>query len=233
MKYVVVDDNEVDRLLIETYAHAHPELQMKGSFEHPLEAIEAVNQHPPDLLFLDIEMPMMNGVDFLRSLHQPPLCIFITSHPEFALEAFELYALDYVLKPITEARFNATVQRAKNFFEIRQNALEYKHQIEQDSIVIQEGYDTHRIHLADILYLEALKDYTCIYTTQRRYVTLGNISRTIENLNQPVFTRVHRSYAINSRHIDSIMDNKIRILETEIPIGKTYRNIVNALRKQS
>lgn len=233
MKYVVVDDNEVDRLLIETYAHAHPELQLKGSFEHPLEAIEAVNQHPPDLLFLDIEMPMMNGVDFLRSLQHPPICVFITSHPEFALEAFELFALDYVLKPITEVRFNVAVNRAKNFFEIRQNALEYKHHIEQDTIVIQEGYETHRISISDILFLEALKDYTCIFTKHRRYVTLGNISRTIEGLNLPAFTRVHRSYAINTRHIDSIADNKIRILETEIPIGKTYRNIVNILRKQS
>jgi len=231
MKYAIIDDDETDRMLIEAFAQSHKELQLQGNFGHPLEAVSFINTYAPDLIFLDIEMPVINGIDFLRSLKNPPLCIFITSHPEFAIEAFELFALDYILKPITEERFHSTIARAKSFLEIKQKALEYEHHIEQDIVVIHEGYETHRIPLSDILYLEALKDYTRIFTKSKSYITLGNLSRTLESFNIPTFTRVHRSYAVNSKHIESFVENNIRIKNTEIPVGKTYRSIVNELRK--
>ncbi len=231
MKYTIVDDDETARLLIDAYARAHKDLQLHGSFEHPLEAVSFINNNQPDLLFLDIEMPLLNGIDFLRSLKKPPLCIFITSHPEFAIEAFELFALDYILKPITEERFNATIARAQAFLNIQQKAVAYEHKIEQETIIIQEGYETHRVQLSDILYLEALKDYTRIFTKHKNYITLGNLSRILEGFNIPAFTRVHRSYAVNSSHINSFADNNILIQDTEIPVGKTYRSIVNEMRK--
>lgn len=231
MKYAIVDDDETARLLIEAYAQPHKDLQLQGSFEHPLDAISFINNNQPDLLFLDIEMPLLNGIDFLRSLKKPPLCIFITSHPEFAIEAFELFALDYILKPITEDRLNTAIVRAKTFLDIQQKAVAYEHKIEQETIIIQEGYETHRVQLSDILYLEALKDYTRIFTKHKNYITLGNLSRILESFNVPSFTRVHRSYAVNSSLINSFTDNNISIQGTEIPVGKTYRSIVNEMRK--
>lgn len=231
MKYSLVDDNDTDRMLLEAFAQQHPQLHLQGSFANPLEAISSINNHPPDLLFLDIEMPLLNGIDFLRSLSHPPVCVFISSHPEFAIDAFELFALDYILKPLTQQRFDSTVGRARAYLDIKEKADKYEHHIEEDSIVISEGYATHRIQISDILYLEALKDYTRIFTVTKNYVTLGNLSHSLLNLNIPQFRRVHRSYAVNARHIKSISDNNIIIHKKEIPIGKTYRNIISDLKK--
>lgn len=232
MRYIIVDDSDTDRMLLEAYASSDKSLQLQGSFEHPLEAAALINEYPPDLLFLDVEMPLVNGIEFLRSLKSPPLCIFITSHPDFAIEAFELYALDYILKPITELRLQHAITRAKTFLDIKQKALKYEHSIEQDTVIIHEGFETHRVLLSDILYLEALKDYTRIFTKKRTYITLGNLSRTLESFNIPLFARVHRSYAVNSRRIESFIENNIFIENTQIPIGKTYRSVVSELRKQ-
>lgn len=231
MKYVIVDDNDTDRMLIEALAMKHTELALSGSFMNPLDAIGFIRDSPPDLLFLDVEMPIMNGVDFLRSMKHPPLCIFITSHPDFAVEAFELFALDYIVKPLTKERFDASITRVKSFFDIRRKALQYEHHLEQDVIVIQEGYETHRVLLSDIIYLEALKDYTRIFTREKSYITLGNLSRTLEDFNVPQFMRVHRSYAVNAKHIRSIVDQNVKMDHKLIPIGKTYKQAINELRK--
>lgn len=233
MNYIIIDDNETDRMLITALAQKHRDMHLGGSFEHALEAASSISVHPPDLLFLDIEMPFLNGIDFLRTLKNPPVCIFITSHPDFAVDAFELFALDYVLKPITEQRFDAAIARAKTFLDIKQKALRYEHHLELDAIVVHEGYNTHRILLSDIIYLEALKDYTRIFTREKSYITLGNLSRTLEEFNISHFKRVHRSYAINARHLLSIVENNIKIEDKTIPIGKTYRNAVNELKKKS
>lgn len=232
MNYIIIDDHETDRMLITALAQNYPDMHLLGSFEHALDAVSSLSVHSPDLLFLDIEMPFISGIDFLRTLQSPPVCIFITSHPDFAVEAFELFALDYILKPITEPRFDAAIARAKTFLDIKQKALQYEHHMEQDAIVVHEGYNTHRILLSDILYLEALKDYTRIFTKEKSYITLGNLSRTLEELNIPHFKRVHRSYAVNAHHLLSIIENNIRIEDKTIPIGKTYRSAVNELKKR-
>ncbi|AEA44554.1 LytR/AlgR family response regulator transcription factor [Fluviicola taffensis] len=233
MRYTVIDDNEMDRMIIESFFKQHLDFELFGSFSDPIEAIHQLSNYPPDVLFLDIEMPNLNGIDFLRSLPKPPLCVFITSHPEFALDAFELFALDYILKPLTLDRFEAAVSRIKSFIDIREKALSYEHYLEDDTVIIQEGYNTHRILLSEILYLEALKDYTRIFTKNKSYITLGNISRILESFNTPQFKRVHRSFAINPRYINSIIENNILIGTNQIPIGKTYKSTVSEWKKSS
>lgn len=220
-------------MVIESFFETHPDFELSGSFSDPVESIHQLINHPPDILFLDIEMPAINGIDFLRSLPNPPLCIFITSHPEFALDAFELFALDYILKPLTKDRFDTAVSRIESFIDIRKKALSYEHYLDNDSVIIQEGYDTHRILLSEILYMEALKDYTRIFTKNKSYITLGNISRILEGFNAPQFKRVHRSYAINPKYINSIIENNIYIGNNQIPIGKTYKSTVSEWKKSS
>lgn len=233
MRYTIIDDNEVERMVIESLFQKHPDFELYGSFSDPVESIHQLKNHPPDVLFLDIEMPAMNGIDFLRSLPNPPLCVFVTSHPEFALDAFELFALDYVLKPLNQERLDTVVSRIKSFIDIRKKALSYEHYLENDSVIIQEGYDTHRILLSEILYIEALKDYTRIFTKNKSYITLGNISRILDGFNAPQFKRVHRSYAINPKYINSIIENNIYIGNNQIPIGKTYKSTVSEWKKSS
>jgi len=231
MKYVIVDDNETDRLTIEALAGFHRDMKLMAAFEHPLEAAAFIRDNPPDLLFLDVEMPLMNGPDFLRTMANPPACIFITSHPDYAVEAFELLAIDYLLKPLRKERFDVAIERFKTWQGIRQNALRYEHLVAQDTIIIHEGYDAHKVLLSDITYLEALKDYTRIFTTTRSYITLGSIGVIIENLNVNNIKRVHRSYAVNAGKIASITESSLMIGNVSIPVGKTFKKDITAFRK--
>lgn len=232
MKYIVIDDSETDRMVIEAIAANYHDLECAASFANPLEAVSFIVAHKPDLLFLDIEMPLINGVDFLRSLKTPPLCVFITSHPEFAIDAFELFALDYILKPITPERFDAAFKRVKSYLNIQAKAMRYEHFIQKDTITIHEGYDTYRLPLSDITHLEALKDYTKIYTAQKNYIASGNIGTFVQSINVNQIIRVHRSYAVNSSKIDGFVENDIVIGDAKIPVGKTYKKAVNEIRKK-
>lgn len=231
MRYAIVDDNETDRLMIEALAAKHPELVLAAGFENPLDAVAFIRDSPPDLLFLDVEMPLMDGPAFLRTLASPPPCIFITSHPDYAVEAFELFAIDYILKPLKQERFDAAINRFLAYHTIKQKALQYEHLVEQDTITVHEGYDTHRIRLSDIIYLEALKDYTRIFTTTRSYITLGSLGTIVDSLNVNNIKRVHRSYAVHAGKIESILDNSVMIGKIAIPVGKTFRKELTAFRK--
>lgn len=231
MRYVIVDDNETDRLTIEAMAAKHADMQLAAAFEHPLEAAAFIRESAPELLFLDVEMPLMNGPDFLRSIVHPPPCIFITSHPDYAVEAFELYAIDYILKPLRQERFDAAIARVQAYLAIHRKAIQYEHLVERDTIIIHEGYDTHKVLLSDIIYLEALKDYTRIFTTSRSYITLGSIGTIVESLNINHIRRVHRSYAVHAGKINSFQDNSIMVGNINIPVGKTFRKDITALRK--
>ena len=232
MRYAIIDDNETDRLMIEALAAKHNNMLLAGSFAHPLEAVAFIRDHPPELLFLDVEMPVMNGPDFLRSIPHPPLCIFITSHPDYAVEAYELFAIDYLMKPLKQERFDASVARAEAYLAMQQKAENYALLVEQNTIVIHEGYNAHRVLLSDIIYLEALKDYTRIFTAGRSYMALGSLGSTLETLNVQHLKRVHRSYAVQVGKIRSITDHSLMVDDITIPVGKTYRKEVSAYRKE-
>jgi len=233
MRYVIVDDNPTDQLMIQALARQYPFLKMAGCFLNPLEAVAFIRDNPPDLLFLDVEMPVMNGTDFLRSLTNPPSCIFITSHPNYAVEAFELFAIDYILKPIKKERFHRAIVRMQDYASIHEKVMQYEHHVKSETIVIQEGYDTHKILLSDIIYLEALRDYTRIFTANRTYITLGSLGNIVESLNVSNIRRVHRSYAVHAGKIESILENSLMIGKVEIPIGRTFRKDFTSFKKKN
>ncbi len=222
---VIVDDNDLDRFMLEEYAGKYDRLKLTGSFPHPVEAIEFVKQHPPQLILLDVKMPVTSGVHLLKTVRDcVPMAVFITSHPEFALEGFELSALDYILKPVTRERFDTMVQRVEEYWEMKQKATAYDVNIDQGSIFIQQGHEKIKILLSEIIYMEALHDYTKIMTAQKRYITNLPLNKFLSRLPKEKFARVHRSYAIA---IDKVEKNtSVHIIlqgNHEIPIGKTYK----------
>ena len=164
---IIVDDNEIDRLTVLSYAKRFPNLSILGAFEDSAEALVAIENNKIDILFLDIDMPGLSGVELRKKANQVPACIFITSHPEFAVESFELETLDFIVKPLKLDRFEQTVRRITDFFDIKNKATLFESSIGGDVIYIKEGHEQTKVKLHEILYLEALKDYTKPFLIQK------------------------------------------------------------------
>ncbi len=222
---VIVDDSDIDRYMLEELSNKCNQLRVVGCFTHPIEALEFIKAHPPQLLLLDIDMPKATGIDLLKQVRDTvPMAVFITSHPEFALEGFELSALDYILKPISEERFTKMIQKVDEYWEMKQKSLAYDVSIKSDSIIIKQGYEQIPIRISDIIYLEALHDYTKIFIPNKRYVTNINLINFLSKLPTDLFIRVHRSYAVAKNKITKKNADEILLINDRcVPIGKTYR----------
>lgn len=230
LKYLIVDDDEIDRLSIEAEAARFPFLQKIFSCSHPLEAAELVSRFRPDIVFMDIEMPQMSGLDLIRKLSgHVSACVFITSHPEFALDSYEIEAFDYLLKPINGERFSRCALRLRDFFNLRTKAFAFDKEQDSDCIVIKQKYDKYKIPLHDILYLEALKDYVRIVTPSKQYLVLCTLTGMQGQLPGKKFIRIHRSYIVNLDRIDAVEGSKIHLPAYQIPIGKLYKNALSGM----
>jgi len=228
LKYLIIDDDEIDRAVIETEAAKFSFLQKIASCSHPFEAIEIILKFNPDIIFLDIEMPGLSGIELIRkNLTDTSLPVFITSHPEFALESYELDAFDYLLKPVSSERFARCALRLRDFYQMRIKAYAFDTEQQQDFIIIKQGYDKYKISIHDILYLEAMRDYTRITTTTKQYLVLTTLNGISEKLPTDIFVRIHRSYVVNRNKIDSIQKNKINIQSQVLPIGKSYKHLLS------
>lgn len=231
IQYIAVDDNPVDLLILKEYAAAFPFLEHCGSFSTPGEGLAAAEALKPDLIFLDIEMPGQTGLDVLRLLKKKvPIAIFITSHPEFALDGFELSALDYILKPLTADRFHITVKRIQDYWEMKQKSILYEVLFEKESLTIKDGHSQVKVPQHDIIYLEAMQDYTKVVTEEKNYLTLTTLTAFLERLSHKHFLRVHRSYAVAVNKIKVITANTIVCNNITIPVGKTYRSVVAQIK---
>lgn len=231
IRFVAIDDNPVDLLILKEYSTPFPFLQHCGSYTTPAEGLVAIEKEHPDLVFLDIEMPGGSGLELLRQIKDKvPLAIFITSHPEFALEGFELSALDYVLKPLTSERFAHTARRIEEYWNMKQKAHSYEVLFEKESLTIKDGHNQIKLPQEDIIYLEAMQDYTKVVTENKNYLTLTTLSGFLEKLSNNKFLRVHRSYAVAVKKIKELHSNKIVCGNSTIPIGKTYRSVVAQIK---
>lgn len=231
IRYIAVDDNTVDTLLLQHYAADYPFLQHLAAFDTPVAGMKAIETLQPDLVFLDIEMPGASGIEVLRFLQEKiPLAVFITSHAEFAVEGFELSAFDYIVKPLTPERFAKTAARLKDYWQMKEQAQSYKLLFENDSIIFTEGYNKIKLALHDIIYLEAMQDYTKIVTPTRSYLTLTTLTAMLEKLPANLFARIHRSYAVAISKIKALKSNELVCMDTVLPIGKTYRSTIAQLK---
>ncbi len=225
LRYLILDDEELDRIAVESEARKFPFLQKIASCSHPVEAFEIIDRFQPDIIFLDIEMPDMSGMDLMRSRNKAGmLSVLITSHPEFAIESYELDAFDYLLKPISAERFARCAHRLEDFCRMRTKAFAFDEEQESGFIMIKQGHDKYKISVHDITYLEAMKDYTRIKTATNQYLVLTTLTGIMDKLPAGLFVRIHRSYVVNCKKVDIVEKGKISIQSQVLPIGKLYKN---------
>jgi DNA-binding LytR/AlgR family response regulator len=230
LKYLVVEDDEIDRLSVETEADKFPFLKRIASCSHPLEAVELITKYHPDVLFVDIEMPGLSGLQLVKKLANLQLLpVFITSHPEFAIESYEIEAFDYLLKPLTAERFARCALRLRDFCRLRVKAFAFEKEQESGTLMIKQGYEKCKLHLKDILYLEAMKDYTRIIVPGKQYLVLATLSSMQDQLPPEKFIRIHRSYVVNLDKIVRLKGNRVHLPEGELPVGKLYKNALNGI----
>lgn len=230
LKYLIVEDDEIDRLIVETEADKFPFLQRIASCSHPLEAAELISECNPDVIFVDIEMPGITGLQLVKRMTGNKLLpVFITSHPEFALESYEIEAFDYLLKPLVAERFARCALRLRDFCQLRNKAFAFEKELGTDTLVIKQGHEKHKLRIADILYLEAMKDYTRVIIAGKQYLVLATLSNMQEQLPPQKFVRIHRSYIVNVDKIASVKGNRIFLPDYELPVGKLYKNALKGL----
>lgn len=229
-KCVIVDDNEIDRLTVASFIKQFPELHLLKSFSNAREAELYLAKEPIDILFLDIDMPSTSGIELRKKLKNVPVCIFITSHPEFAVEGFEVDALDYIIKPLKQERFSKTVNRITMYLDTKTKSSLFETTIGGDTIFLKEGRNHIKVKLHDVVYLEALKDYTLVVTAQKKYCVLSGIGKLLEEEHFKSFIRIHKGFAVQKQYVEEFDVNRV-VLHNKmiVPIGKSYRKKVSFL----
>lgn len=227
---IIIDDDEIDRLTVLSFAKKFPILDILGVFDSAEDALPFIEKQKVDILFLDIDMPGLNGIEFRKQAMEIPVCIFITAHPEHAVESFQIETLDFIVKPLKLERFAQTVNRIEEFMEIRLKASLFEASIGGDTIYIKEGHDQTKVKLHEILYLEALKDYTLIITDKKRHCVLSSIGNLLKEDHFQSFIRIHRSYAVQKQFIQKMNSTEI-ILNNNItiPVGRSYKENLNLI----
>jgi len=228
MKCVIIDDEPLAVELLVEFVGRVDSLELVTTFTNAIDAISIINQSNIDLIFLDIEMPHFSGIDFINAIEKKPLIIFTTAYSNYAVEGFNLGAVDYLVKPIPFNRFLKSVLRAQQIFNPQNtpagNPIISIPEIEHDFMFVRAEYENVKLNFEDILYIEGLKDYVKIYTTDNKYtLTLISLIKLENLLSSKGFARIHRSYIINIKHVKSIQKNKVLIAEKRIPISESYK----------
>ncbi|MBK9732546.1 MAG: response regulator transcription factor [Chitinophagaceae bacterium] len=218
MSCIILEDDLISLKVLQNLISRVPELDLIASYSDPVQALDYFERFQPDILFLDINMPGLNGFEFLNKLDVKPQTIFITGHADFALDAFKVGALDYLLKPFTSESFKSAINKAHIFF----NGMSKK-PLANDAVFIRSEGKYHRLQCDDIIYIQAMKDYAVVYTRSSQHVVAMNLTTILKQLPQNYFIRIHKSFAINFHNIDSFNNNSVTIGKLSIPVGKSYQ----------
>lgn len=221
---LIVDDEPLARQLVRSHLEQVARLELVATCKNALEAFEVLKTEQIDLIFLDIQMPMLTGIEFLKSLANPPKVIFTTAYREYALEGYELDVVDYLMKPIPFNRFFKAINKYFALVAVPETPLPPLSET-PDFIYVKSNKKTYLLRFSEILYLESLKDYVRIHTSDQRVVTKEKISEFEKQLPDD-FLRVHRSYIVNTAAITAFSSNEIEIRDIEIPIGISYKQQV-------
>ena len=225
LKCIIIDDEPLAVKLLLDYAQKTEQIEAVAHYNNPIKAMQELDEYQPDVVFLDIQMPELSGIQFAKIVQKKYPVILTTAYEEYALEGYELDVIDYLLKPISLERFQLAIKK------VEQRVQPIKHQPQQPAetgsapeyIFVKSGYKTVRVDLADILYLEGLSDYVRIQTTNDTLLTLDTMKHLLEELPPTRFARVHRSYIVALDKIDFIERNRVIINDKYIPISSSYQ----------
>ena len=223
IKCIAIDDEPVALDIIRNHVNQIPFLNLVKVYRDAYQAIEYIQSHQVDLIFLDINMPDLSGIQFIKSLDNPPLVIFTTAYSEFALESYEYEAVDYLLKPIEFNRFLKAINRAKNRIQNQEETVHINHD-RKDYVIIKSGSEFYKINLNDILFIKGTGNYLTFHTEKKEIMTLMTMAEALEMLPDKLFYRIHKSYIISFSKIDVIEREQVRIGQVLIPIGETFRS---------
>jgi len=219
---LVVDDEPIAREGMMEYIRQIDYLNAVGQCKSAAEAAGLLQKNKVDLIFLDIQMPKLSGVEFVRALAEPPLIIFTTAYSEYALEGFELDVVDYLLKPISFARFLKATEKAQSYLHARNKEVS----ITQDYFFIKCNGKIEKIMMADVIYIEAMANYVIIHTRQKKFITYLTFSGIEEQLPSHLFVRIHKSFLVAISAIQTIDGDEVITSLIRLPVSKNYRNDV-------
>ncbi len=225
LKTIAIDDEPLALRLVSDYVRKTPFLDLAGSFENPLEAVDFLSKQTADLIFVDIQMPDLTGIEFTRSLDNPPKIIFTTAYSKYAIEGYKLNAIDYLLKPFSYEEFLKAANKAHKQIELEANVsptIEANNQF----LFLKSEYKLRRINFNEILYIEGLKDYIKVYTTDedKPVLSLNSIKAIEQKLPENKFMRVHRSFIVNLDKIEVIERSRIIFGKVYIPVSDQYKD---------
>lgn len=223
MKCLIVDDEPIARDILKSYIGKLPGLELSGTCKNAMEAYQALIEQTPDLVFLDIRMPSVNGIEFLRSLNKPPLVIFTTAYANFAAEGFDLYATDYLLKPVTFERFCIAIERARIRQAQQVPLIAENNMPGPDFVFIRQQKRLIKIMYSEITFIKAERDYSYIHTQTTRLLSGLHLKKLEALLSSAHFVRVHRAYIVNISKISSLSPDMVEVQGQQIPVGSNYR----------
>jgi len=218
MNCIIVEDEPAAQSLLEDHINKCPGITCKGIFGNASSAQDFLDKNQIDLIFLDINLPEMSGVSFLRTLAKPPLVIFTTAYSQYAIDGFELEIIDFLLKPFSFERFCKAVNKAKNKFYANQNFSVI------NKITVKSNKKIYQIRVDEILYIEACGDYVSFHNTDKKLLVLGTLKSWEEKLSVYSFKRIHRTLVVNVQKIDHIEGNLLKIADHKLPISEPYKS---------
>lgn len=228
MNCIIIDDEPLAREGMQMHIAKTPNLNLLGSFATTFDAGEILNTATVDLIFLDINMPEMSGLDFVKTLTHSPMIVFATAYPQYAIDSYELDAVDYLLKPIRFERFVKAINKVQdylNLIESKDNQANKIESVEKDFIFIKADKKLYKLFFDTIIYIEGLKDYAIIHIDNKKIVTAMNLKTIFDQLPQSVFSRISKSYIVNFKHITSIDTfNVYTSNNVELPLGNTFKD---------
>lgn len=222
---IIVDDSEIDQLSLKAFLSKFPDFKILGTFSSPEKALQVIKDIEIDILFLDIQMPGLNGLELRKKLNKAPVCVFISYSQEYALESFELEVLDYIVKPLRFDRFEKTINKIRAYLSVLKQA---EHNQPSDEFVyLKDGINQVKVVLNEIVYIEAFSDYTNIITKEKKQIISSNIGNMMKNPSFSKFIRIHRSYAVPKTTIHKVNRTEVILNDgTTLPIGRTYRDFL-------
>jgi DNA-binding LytR/AlgR family response regulator len=231
MKYscIIIDDEPLSHDVLKNHLAAIPELQLAGNFFNAKDARSFLEKQSVDILLLDIEMPEINGLDFLRSLNEKPVSIITTAYRDYAVEGFELGVIDYLMKPVPFERFELSLKRAMDFLQLvkTDDSIDFIEENRNFEILIKTGTKRVLVDYRKIIFAQGLKDYTILHTETEKYVVKGSVKAFESYLPQHYFVRVHKSFIVAIPRIKIARRNKIELGPLSIPIGRAFKSKVD------
>lgn len=221
---LIIDDEPLAREVLAGYIASLDTVCVAESFSNAFDALRYLESHTVDVLFLDIEMPEMNGIDFLKSLKHPPITVFTTAFRDYAFEGFELGVIDFLLKPVSRARFQLSLDKISDFLSLKTSDTDLEASNEApEFIFVKSGVNRVKLFFADVMYIQGLKDYAIIHSITGKIVTKGSIKHMQDLFPAHLFIRVHKSFIVSKSRVGRIQKNKIIIGDHQIPIGRNYK----------